>query len=384
MAELADQQTDNSGIVAEIIPPTPADTGIETNREASPGVPEVEPKKLSLREQLTANIEQAKKDETGRLHAKDGKYVSKKSPGESRVDGKSTVVTEHSAGNTSQAKEAPPEAPKAIGPPPGWSAESKAYFNSLPPDHPLRKDVAKREDEVSSGFKKYSEIDKRHQEIEQVLAPVRQTYQQAGIQSDAEAIKRLFMWEGQFRNPATRNQAFQQLAQQYGVNLNSPTSEPSTAQDIPPALKPIVDGYGNVTQQLSAIQSDLQRRDQTAAQEQLAQFAKDKPHYEKVKTNMGQLMLAAANAGQNLSLSDAYEQAIWGNPEIREQLTKDQIAKAFADSEAANTQRVQHAKSAAISPSGRAPSAPVKDGNKKMNGVRGSILAAVDEIRERA
>ena len=374
MAELADQQTDNSGVVAESIPPTPTDTGIESTPSTT-GSPEGDaPKKLSLREQLTANIEQAKKDETGRLHAKDGKYVPK--PKDKPV--------EATPGKEPTTKEAPPEAPKAIGPPPGWSAESKAYFNSLPPDHPLRRDVAKREDEVSSGFKKYSEIDKRHQEIEQVLAPVRQTYQQAGIQSDAEAIKRLFMWEGQFRNPATRNQAFQQLAQQYGVNLNSPTSEPSTAQDIPPALKPIVDGYGNVTQQLSAIQSDLQRRDQTAAQEQLAQFAKDKPHYEKVKTNMGQLMLAAANAGQNLSLSDAYEQAIWGNPEIREQLTKEQIAKAFADSEAANTQRVQHAKQTAISPSGRAPSAPVKDGNKKMNGVRGSILAAVDEIRERA
>ncbi len=376
MAELADQQTDNSGVVAESIPPTPADTGIEETRAINTGkaAPEGDaPKKLSLREQLTENIEKSKQDERGRLHARDGKFVPKdKKP------------VETAPGKEPTTKEAPPEAPKAIGPPPGWSAESKAYFNSLPPDHPLRRDVAKREDEVSSGFKKYSEIDKRHQEIEQVLAPVRQTYQQAGIQSDAEAIKRLFMWEGQFRNPATRNQAFQQLAQQYGVNLNSPTSEPSMAQDIPPALKPIVDGYGNVTQQLSAIQSDLQRRDQTAAQEQLAQFAKDKPHYEKVKTNMGQLMLAAANAGQNLSLSDAYEQAIWGNPEIREQLTKEQIAKAFADSEAANTQRVQHAKQTAISPSGRAPSAPVKDGNKKMNGVRGSILAAVDEIRERA
>ena len=71
-------------------------------------------------------------------------------------------------------------------------------------------------------------------------------------------------------------------------------------------------------------------------------------------------------------------------PAEKELTLIEQITKALADSQSANTQRVQNAKLAAISPSGRAPSAPVKDGNKKANGVRGSILAAVDEIRERA
>ena len=274
-----------------------------------------------------------------------------------------------------QAKqEAPPaqESKPVAGPPPGWSVESKALYASLP--DPIKQDILKREGEVSKGFKEYSEKTKRHDEIEQVLAPVRPFLQQIGVQNDAEAIRRLLQWENRIRsNPA---QAIPELARQYGVDL----SQTAQSNPVPPELKPVVDQFGNIANDVQYLKSELQRRDQTAAAESLAQFAKDKPHFESVKTDMGYLMMTAANSGRSLSLDDAYQQAIWAKPEIREQLIKEQIAK---ESKPTPIQKAQHARATAVSPSIRAPSAPQVNGAKKGTGVRGSLLDAVRELQDR-
>lgn len=361
MAELADQI--DSGVIAEgAIPEVPADTGIEAPAAAPADAgssPEKGSKKLSLRDQLKASVETVRKDEKDRTP--DGKFAPKEQK---------------------EVQAAPQEPSKASGPPPGFSPESKAYYNSLPPDHPLRKDIEKREKEVSDGFKQKTDQINKYAEFEQVLAPARQAYQQAGIQSDAEAIKRLFSWESMLRNPSTRQQAFNDLARNYGINL-AQSQEPSTAPDIPPALRPVVDQFGAITQQVSALQGDLQRRDEEQAAQTLQQFSKDKPHFERVKSHMGQLMMAAAQSGQNMTLDQAYEQATWSNSEIREELMKDRFEKSEAEKKSAALERSKHAAAAAISPTSRAPTARITT-NGKAPGVRGSIMAAVNELRERA
>jgi hypothetical protein len=268
-----------------------------------------------------------------------------------------------------------PKASEAIGPPPGWSAESKAAFATLP-EH-IKADLVKREKEVSDGFKKYSDTDKRYQEIEQVLAPARQAYQSAGVKSDAEAIRSLLGWEASFRNPATRMQAFQNLARQYGISLNSPENPAPDA--IPDQLRPVYDQLGPLSQTVNNLQRELQRSQEEKVSETLAAFSKDKPNFDKVRVKMGQLM----QAGAANDLEGAYQQAIWADPEIRAALIKEQTDKQIADNRKSQTQHSQTARQAAISPTTRSPvgTAGVGKANGKQT-VREALNASIRELQD--
>ena len=115
MVELADQVETGAVVNDAPIPVTPADTGIETSPEPER---QGKPEKQTIRQALNKAVEQAKEDEKGRLHGKDGKFAPKK-PVEAQAAPVETPKTE---------KDVQPKEPStaAIGPPPGWSAESKA------------------------------------------------------------------------------------------------------------------------------------------------------------------------------------------------------------------------------------------------------------------
>src|SRR5882762_6870427 len=217
MTELADQQVlDNQTVqdaVVETVDNTPAE------------------KPLSVREGIEQAVKTLRRDDTG-------KFVP--------VDDKAAAEP------VSETPEQPAQPSTAVGPPPGWSKESKEFFSTLPADHPLRKDIAKREEEVSSGFKKYGDIAKRHEEIEQVIAPHRAQFQKFGITSDAQAINTLLTWENAVRtNPP---QAIAALAKSYGVDLSTFAQAPQAQGDkeLPAQLRPVLDQFGNKVDAVSS------------------------------------------------------------------------------------------------------------------------------------
>jgi hypothetical protein len=209
----------------------------------------------------------------------------------------------------------------------------------LPADHPIKRDVAKREEEVSNGFKAYSDKAKSFDAIEQVIAPVRSTFQQAGIQSDADAVKALLGWEAGFRNPATRLQSFHQLAKTYGIDLStlvpSSSGAPSAAQDIPEPLRPVIDQFGSIQQTVQDVAQRVQTFEQQQINSQFAAFAKDHPHFEAVRGKMGQLM----QAGLASDLESAYQQAIQITPEISDQIRAESERKKAEELAAAKPRR---------------------------------------------
>jgi hypothetical protein len=356
MAELADQVPDTGVVASESIPQPEPQVAIEPK--------EAEPKKpASVRDHINASIKEvrAKEDEAGRFHGKDGKFVPKV---EKPVEPKAPAEI--------QAKQEAPPAPvstPAVGPPPGWSAESKAAFNSLP-DH-FKNDVLKREKEVSDGFKKYSDGAKAYEEIEKVLAPVASVYQQAGLRP-SEAVARLIQWEGNIRqNPAA---ALARLAQLYNVDLASLAQNPGL-QAPDASLQRFIEP---VSQQLNSVKTELSNLQAERAATEIREFSKDKPHFEKVKTAMGQLMAKGAAT----SLDQAYQMATWTDPEIRSELMKSEVDSKLAQTQQEAQKRAEAAKKAAISPSGRAPTGEAFNGKEKPKGVRGSIMAAVNQLRE--
>ena len=369
--ELADQQvSENEALVADV----PA----EAPDIAAPAAASEKPEKLSLREQIVRNVETVRTEEAKRARAADGKFAKLEAGAAEKPATNKPLQSEKT--------DAQPEpASKSFAPPPGFSPETKAFLATLPPDHPIKRDIEKREGEVSNGIKTYSDKAKQYDAIDQVFAPVRSTYQQAGIQSDADAIKVLLGWEAGFRNPATREQSFQNLARQYGFNLQSlvPRSQsgsPSAAQDIPEPLRPVIDQFGHIQQTVQDVASRVQSWEQNNIAEKLTSFAKDKPHFEAVRATMGQLM--QAGIVQPGDLDGAYQKAIAIHPEVSAQIKADEEKNRQAELAKANAEKLKRASTAAVSPSARPPSGQAGAAAPKSSSVRESLLSNIKALRE--
>jgi hypothetical protein len=192
---------------------------------------------------------------------------------------------------TSGAQHVPLPAP--AGPPSSWSAEAKAQFNELPPA--VQAAIAKREGEISNGFSQYRDRTQSAAQIEQMMAPRRQAFQQYGMKSDAEAIERLLLVsDGMATNPSG-TLAF--LAQQFGV---APHQVFSNMQSGPSQ---------------DQIEQFVQQRIETAlAQTEVQRFESRAPeHYGLVKGLMAQLLQQGAAA----SMQDAYRQACEHHPAVQ-------------------------------------------------------------------
>ena len=358
--ELADQQNleaDGAVTGAEIVPP-------ET---ASPA--ETSEKPLSLREQILKNVETVRTEEAKRARAADGKFT--KLEAEAEKPAAEIPPTEQNA---------QPEDSKPIGPPSGWSKEAQALWETLPPA--VKADAVRREAEVAKGFDEYRTKTAQLSEISQALEPLRPVLQQSGIQTEAQAVKRLLEWEGSFRNPNTRMQAFQNLAQTYGVDLSTlvqnPSLAPSSAQEIPEPLRPVLDQFGNIVQDVNSVKQELQALRNERIDSDLRNFAKDKPHFNTVRELMGKLM----SAGAAQDLESAYHQATRIHPEVSAAIEAERSAKAAADLAKANAEKAAKARQAAISPGQRSPSAPASSAKAKGSSVRDSLMSSIGELRE--
>jgi len=343
------------------------DIGVGSGAE----IPEKQP--ATVREALTASIKEVSEKEERARDIASGKFIPKDKAPE-KVESRETTAAP--APPSGEPKEQ--QASKSVAPPPGWSQASKDYFNSLPPDHPIRQDVAKREEEVSNGFKSYSEKTKQYDALDRVLAPNRARFQQYGVKSDAEAIERLVGWEQAIS--ADPVAALRQLAQQYRVDL-SQIAQPQDSQIDPGlqnTLRPVLDEVGQLKQQFNFMLTAQQQAQQEKIVSELSTFSRDKPHFERVRVRMGQLMQGGAVAPNDLD--GAYQQAIWSDPELRDQLLREkEEERAKVQAEQAKNARV-----AAVSPGVRAPSIAPKRDDKSTKGVRASLMASISELRDRA
>lgn len=244
------------------------------------------------------------------------------------------------------------QAVQPSGPPPGWSQDAKASWASLSPA--IQAAVIKREQEISNGFAQYGQIAQRHKEFEQIVTPRRQYYAGQGI-SDTEAVNNLWLWFEALQNSPAK--AFPELAQRFGIDLSTviPGAQANADQSsyVDPVVQSLQEEIRQLRGQVGQVTGTFQQQAQERTRQELANFAKDKPHFEAMRVNMGRLM----QAGMANSLDEAYQQALALNPEIQAQIQRDQQAEAARKAaEAALTTRPASQRQAAVSLRGGAPS----------------------------
>jgi hypothetical protein len=309
------------------------------------------------------------RDEKGRFAAK---TEEKAEPEAKAAPVKATEPAK--AAEQVKAEQAPvvdPLAPaEAVKPPPGFSPTAKVVWNketlSKEEWEAVKRDIAKRNDEVDKGFAKFAE----YKPVERFMEMAKQsgtTLDRAlenyvGIEQD---LRRDFVG-GIAR--ICQNQGISPLALANQILARNGVA-PSEGQqgDQPQARQPApVDPNAivqSVREQIRAeqIQEEVNRS--------IKQFGSDPKNqfFENVRQDMTRLL----QAGAAETLEDAYDKACWANPEIRNLLIKQQTVAASDTS--AKAAAATQARAAAKSITG----SPIPNASAK-----GPDISIEDEIRQ--
>lgn len=250
------------------------------------------------------------------------------------------------------------------GAPSSWSSEAKAEFDKLPDT--VRKEIARREADFHRGVAEFKEHAQRARQYDEIVAPYEQNFRAAGVPA-SHGIASMLETENVLRNadPITKARKLLELANAYGADL-------SALSRLTPEQARLAEQQEQLRQRETMLQRQVMQQQQHQNQEvlsQIEQFSRDpaNEHFDKVKGEMSVLL----QSGQASSLRDAYDQAVWMRPEIRQTLIDQQ--RADAQQKATSTQRQARARTASLSLRG---SSPANAGTKPMDGSVRDIIAS--------
>lgn len=228
------------------------------------------------------------------------------------------------------------QAKPAIDAPISWTAEQKAKWATLPPD--TQAYIAQRDKESHDAITRAGQQIKAFEPIGKVIEQYGHVFQKNGLQPH-DGIARMMAVNEMLETDAPA--AIREIARVYGVNLSG-----ETEQNAEPASREVAE----LKAELARVKSHLTAQDrqrEAAANETLAReiadFAKDKPHFESVRKVMAGLMTSGAAE----TMQEAYDRAIYADPTIRQSLQVEAQKAAEDKRKAEEAERVKAAKRAA-------------------------------------
>jgi|DEB0MinimDraft_4_1074332.scaffolds.fasta_scaffold25765_2 hypothetical protein len=261
-----------------------------------------------------------------------------------------------------------------IAPPEHWSQLDKDAFNDLPPD--VRKLYLDKATSLEKGYnEKFEQIadwQKEKAALDEVFAPLASELSLHGMDR-ADVLRRLVGAHTYLsRDPEG---ALRWLAQQYGADYLLAGDEPDPFDTPDPRVQTLTQEIAQLKQQLQGFQGQYQTTQEAALSQQIQAFqtATDEqgkpkyPYFTDVRTQMGQLI----QAGAAQSLEQAYEMAVWSNPDVRGRLMQADQQKANQAAEAKRRQEAEKAR--------KASAARTAGSGRAGSGKAGSIREAVEQ-----
>lgn len=256
----------------------------------------------------------------GRARGPDGKFIPKAAAPAIAQD--ATAIAEKPAEGVVE----PPAAAKPHDTAPNtWKKEATAEWAKLPEG--IRQEIHRREADFHKGIGQYKDAAGFGSQMAQELMPYQQTINEKGIHP-REIVKTLgSAWNTLVTGTAEAKTALLlQMAKDYGINIAAPPAEGSTAtagaiQDDP-RLATALQRLEKLEGHLSTQERQRAEADFAAKVEEVNAFGVDPkhPHFEAVRTDMGILV----ETGRAKDLQEAYDKAIWINPEVRASLLAEQ------------------------------------------------------------
>ena len=289
-----------------------------------------------------------------------------------QADGKFAAKPADAPQTTQSAAEKPTVEP----PPAAWSKAVAAKWAELPAE--VRVEISKREADVAKGFAKYQGL--------RVVEPILDYATQVGQKLNVAAPVLVESWariQHGLLDPATRAQTFAWLQTHYPTQAPQQAAapaQPATKTEpawVDPEIKALNERLASFenwkTQQEQERQAAVQRAQQEQQQHRLGaveKFGTEKgadgqplrPHLDAVSEDMAALIGPIRAANPNLPdhdvLQQAYDRAVWGNPDLRAKMLDAQ--RVAQEKEAADKARAraQAAARAAVSPASASPQGP--------------------------
>ncbi|MBY2983517.1 hypothetical protein [Rhizobium leguminosarum] len=245
--------------------------------------------------------------------------------------------------------------------PPGWSAEAKAQFATLPGE--VQAAITKREQEVDNGFRVLQD----YKGLEEFTPLIRQ----AGM-THADVMRRAIDWEKALIHDPVNTVVH--VARMAGVNLHALVNGQMdhvlqrSSQQAGPQQGGPQPRHVNVE---ATVEHVLRKRD---TETQVDAFLSDpaNAHADDVLDDM----IALINAGRASSLQDAYDAACWMRPDIRRQLISQTAQAPVREQHAQRAAAADQARRASRSISGSSAPGPTRDA------ARGQPTSIRDSLRD--
>lgn len=299
--------------------------------------------------------EAVESDKTTRPRDESGKFAKTSQRSEESV-------TEASADNYEQEEVKVETKPR----PSSWKKDYEEHWGKLDPT--LQDYIQQREADYAKGVSTYKNQWDMAQPVMESLRQFQPLLQQYGV-APQQWITQLGTAHAKLvaGTPEQKLQTFQQLANDYGINLGAV----SGYEGYDPQFSQLAQELNQIKNQWSSFQSQQEMMEQTQLQNEIASFKDDKPYFDEVRETMAGLL----QSGMANDLQSAYDKAIRLNDDVFQKVSAGQAQK----SEAAQREKVAAAKAKVLSPKSTTPTASATTGGKSASSAREAIMAAMEQ-----
>ncbi len=342
------------------VPDEPLDS---VTPDPAPPAPETPAAPATMEDTIRAKLREMTKPEEkpfDRARAPDGKFI--KTPEEVAADAAAAAPAPEVPPTP---EVVPPPAPPKPGepdltkPPTSLKGNVQAKWDKLDPD--VRAEFHRREANFHEGLSAYKQMADIGKVMDAEVRPYEAFIRSKNL--SAPAVVRELMNTAYTLStgaPEAKMQVVLNIAKEYGIDLSnvqeSAQQLAAAAPQIDPVIAPLQQKLEAIEKRFEEQSNEAARREYAELQRQTNAFAQNPSNkfYELVKLDMAALI----ETGRADGLQDAYDKAIWANPEARAQLLAEQQAaerKAKAEKAAA----AKKAASTNVAPRGTLPAAPV-------------------------
>lgn len=275
----------------------------------------------------TKTASELARDEAGRFKAKDETAA----PAAPKTDAAASPVAA-----TDPAAKPVGQQPTEIPPPPNWKGNGKINWAKLPA--PIR-------EEIANDYTRMAQTQARLESLETAIGPQRAQALAATYGSVEGAIKSLLAMSDMASQDAPGFVRW--FAQQRGINLSQLTGQGDGQGEQPTQeANPLAQEVSRLTAVVNNLTQQQQHGSQAQLRQEMEQFAADPahPYFNDVRADMAALI----GNGRAGNLKEAYDKAVWANPETRASLITAERER-LANEESA---RVTQARNASVSISG--------------------------------
>lgn len=319
------EQTETDNILADVLAASrevagePPETVVEQQ-------PPIESEALAETAEQKADRE---RDEQGRFKAKTEGETAKEPQKRDPLKIKSETLQK--AAEQEIAEKGELKSPDLLAPV-EWKGGAKVDWQRLPPE--VRKEIRSHWDELNEQRQQIAPI-------QQAIAPHRDVLVRDAGSVEAGIGQLMTFYQAYLDNPQG---LIQHIARTRGIDLGQPGGQPDNK-----GIQPTSDLNSVVAQAvqhaIAPIQQRFQQTETQQTEQTLSAFAADPkhPYFQDVRAHMGKLLEARTAT----SLEEAYEQAIWANPTIRQQLMSQQ-AEETAKARTADAAKANMARAASL------------------------------------